>query len=158
MVLQADLDREVDASVAGICGAFCGACPVYRAWAEQDHGKLEALSHSLNVPLDRLLCTGCRTPDGFCFGGECEVKRCAEHRGVAFCPDCDDYPCNRIRRAQVAQPIHALLARDAKRIREAGWYTWLREQDATWRCPSCGSRIAADATKCAHCGHGLPKF
>ncbi len=66
-------DREVDTSLAGICGAYCGACPVYRAWVERDLPRLGALARSLGTTPARLLCTGCRTPAAFCFGGDCEI-------------------------------------------------------------------------------------
>ena len=80
-------DREIDASLAAVCGAYCGACPVYRAWAEQDRPRLEVLARSLGTTPGRLLCTGCRTPAAFCFGGDCEIKGCAEARTRAEAPN-----------------------------------------------------------------------
>jgi len=148
-------DREVDASLAAVCGAYCGACPVYRAWAEQDRTRLEALSRSLGVPTERLICTGCRTPAAFCFGGECEIKRCAQARGVAFCPDCAEYPCDRIRRFREGAPYRAAMLRDAARIHEVGWYAWLREEDRRWRCPACGAKVGAGYEACIACGKPL---
>ena len=154
-VAKATGDQEIDTSLAGICGAYCGACPVYRAWVEQDLPRLDALARSLHTTTDRLMCTGCRTPATFCFGGDCEIKACAEERGIAFCPDCADYPCDRIRRFDAAAPYRAAMRRDATRIHEVGWYAWLREEDATWRCPECGTKASADAEVCTHCGHAL---
>ncbi len=148
-------DRAMDASLAGICGAYCGACPVYRAWAEQDRPRLEALATELRTAVDRLICTGCRTPAAFCFGGDCEVKTCAQHRGVAFCMDCEDYPCNRIRRARVGDHIRVPLARDAARLHEVGVTAWLREEDAHWRCSACGDKVAAGMDTCPKCGNAL---
>ena len=148
-------DREIDTSLAGICGAYCGACPVYLAWSQQDFPRLEALAGSLGTTADRLICTGCRTPSAFCFGGDCEIKRCAQHRGVAFCPDCVDYPCNRVRRARVGEPYRKLLSRDAKRLHEVGVTAWLREQDAHWRCSGCGGKVPAGADACPKCGNAL---
>lgn len=148
-------DREIDASLAAICGAYCGACPVYRAWAEQDMPRLEALAHELNVTADRLMCTGCRTPAAFCLGGECEIKACARHRGVAFCTECADYPCNRIRRSRVAHPHLGALLRDAERLKGAGVTAWLREEDAHWRCAGCGAKVAAGDEACPKCGNAL---
>ncbi len=149
-------DRSIDASLAGICGAYCGACPVYRAWAEQDMPRLEALARELNTTTDRLMCTGCRTPAAFCFGGDCEVKTCAEHRGVAFCPDCADYPCNRIRRSRVGESYRRLLSADAGRLHEVGVSAWLREQDVKWRCSGCGAKVPAGSESCPACGRALP--
>lgn len=148
-------DRAIDTSLAGICGAYCGACPVYLAWADQDPSRLTALAASLGTTVDRLMCTGCRTPAAFCFGGDCEIKACAQHRGVAFCPDCADYPCNRIRGARVGEAYRKLLSRDAARLHEVGVTTWLREEDAHWRCSGCGARVAAGTDRCPTCGNSL---
>lgn len=148
-------DRAIDASLAGICGAYCGACPVYMAWVAQDLPRLEALALELHTTPDRLMCTGCRTPAAFCFGGDCEVKACAQHRGVAFCPDCADYPCNRIRRAHVGPSYRNLLSRDAGRLHAVGVSAWLREQDAKWRCSGCGAKVPAGSEACPACGRRL---
>ncbi len=149
-------DRGIDASLAGICGAYCGACPVYRAWADQDGPRLEALAHALHTTTDRLMCTGCRTPSTYCFGGDCSIKQCARQRGVVFCTECAEYPCDRIHAFQEAAPYRAALCRDARRIHEAGVAAWLREEDAVWRCPACGARTAADADLCPSCRKQLP--
>ena len=145
-------DRAIDASLAGVCGVYCGACPVYRAWAEQDLGKLKALAASLGTTTDKLMCTGCRTPAAFCFGGDCEIKTCAQERGVAFCPDCEDYPCDRIRRFEAGAPYRATLRQGANRLRKAGVSVWLREQNAMWRCRACGARTIAGVDTCPSCG------
>ena len=155
MALRLVNDRENDASLAADCGAYCGASPVYRARAEQDLPRLEALARSLGTTTDRLMCTGCRTPAAFCFGGDCEIKLCAQKRGVAFCPDCSDYPCDRIRRFEGAAPYRAAMTRSARRLHEAGVTAWLREEDAHWRCSSCGTKVAAGADACPKCGNAL---
>ncbi len=148
-------DREVDASLAGICGAYCGACPVYRAWADQDQPRLEALARSLDTTADRLLCTGCRTPSAFCFGGDCSIKQCARGRGVVFCVECTDYPCDKIRAFQAAAPYRAAICRDARWLREVGVSAWLREEDVRWRCPGCGAKVVAGTEWCVACGSPL---
>lgn len=150
------VDREIDASLAAVCGAYCGACPIYVAWAQQDTPRLQALAQAYHTTVDRLVCAGCRTPAAFCFGGDCEVKACAQHRGVVSCVDCSDYPCNRIRRAQHRSAHMETMSRDAKRLREIGVVAWLREEDARWRCPGCGGAIAVGMDACARCGQRLP--
>ncbi len=148
-------DRTIDASLAAVCGAYCGACPVYEAWAAQDRPRLEELARSLGTSVDRLMCTGCRTPAAFCFGGDCDIKTCAQKRGVAFCPDCADYPCERIRRFEGGAPYRAAMTRAARRIHEVGVTAWLREEDAHWRCSGCGAKVAAGVDRCPSCGNAL---
>lgn len=156
MALQVIVDdRAIDTSLAGICGVYCGACPVYLAWADQDIPKLAALAASLGTTTDRLMCTGCRTPAAFCLAGDCEIKVCARHRGVAFCPDCEDYPCDRIRRARSGHAYGAALSRDAARLHEIGISAWLREEDAHWRCSACGAKVSVGMDVCPKCGNAV---
>jgi hypothetical protein len=149
-------DRAIDASLAAVCGAYCGACPVYSAWAAQDLPRLEALARDLGTTTDRLMCTGCRTPAAFCFGGDCEIKVCARKRGVAFCPDCADYPCERIGRFDAGAPYRAEIRRDAATLRAGNASAWLMEQDRKWRCSSCGARVPAGSESCPACSRALP--
>ena len=156
MAVRAVFDeREVDAGVAGVCGAYCGACPVYRGWVEQDAPRLEALARSFGVPVSRIVCTGCRSPTTFCFGGDCEIKSCARKRGVVFCPECVAYPCSKIERFEAGAPYRTSICEDASRITDVGWYAWLREEDAKWRCEGCHAKVAADASECPACGRAL---
>lgn len=146
-------EREIDPQLCAVCGLYCGICPVYRAWTEQDLPRLDAIAGTLGVSRERLLCTGCRTPAAFCFGGECEVKECAEAKGVAFCAECAEFPCPRIERVMERAPHGSTILANGTRIRDVGWYAWLREQDARWRCPSCHGKVAFGAERCPSC-HG----
>jgi predicted RNA-binding Zn-ribbon protein involved in translation (DUF1610 family) len=40
-------------------------------------------------------------------------------------------------------------------IRSSGVERWLSEQDARWRCPACGARIAWYSLACSGCGRGV---
>ncbi len=155
MALRLVNDREIDTSLAAVCGAYCGACPVYEAWATQDGPRLEALAQSLGTTVARLMCTGCRTPAAFCFGGDCAIKACAHEKGVAFCPDCAEYPCERIRRFEGGHAYRRAMLRDARRLHEVGVTAWLREEDAHWRCSRCGAKVAAGSDACPSCGNAL---
>ncbi len=50
----------------GICGLVCGLC-----------------SYNIN-------CAGCR-----CKTGECDVKACCVEKGLSYCFECDEYPCDK---------------------------------------------------------------
>jgi hypothetical protein len=62
--------------LAAPCGLYCGECSDYKA------GK----------------CPGCRMVKGYCLNveGLCDTFACADGRGVEFCYECDDFPCNRL--------------------------------------------------------------
>lgn len=144
--------REVDRKLAGYCGMFCGACPVYRATVDQDEARLTALAASLGVPRDEVHCMGCRGGTSFCFGGNCRVRACAESKGVDFCTECNAFPCELSYELIAGAPVRCEVLRNAYRIREIGWEPWLKEQDEHWRCRGCGAQLAYYARTCHVCG------
>lgn len=156
MALQVVYDeREVDPCLVGVCGLYCGSCDVYRAWVEQDAARLERLARSHGVAPAKVLCTGCRTPSWFCFGGDCPIKACAEAHGAFACAECAAFPCGRIERFAASRPERAAVLQNGPRIRELGWYAWVREQDARWRCPSCRAKLSTADAACGGCGRPL---
>jgi hypothetical protein len=60
----------------------------------------------------------------------CEIRNCADERGVFVCMDCQDFPCERWK--AIAR-FYPLLASDAQRYREIGKERWLEEQKARGR-------------------------
>lgn len=71
---------------AKIAPRFAGYDPVF-----EDYPAFERI-------LDRLAhqgtCQGCRF-GGACLFGGCKVPACIKERGVDFCFQCDDFPCDR---------------------------------------------------------------
>lgn len=68
-------------------------------------------------------CPGCRQGGGY---PPCAIRQCARERQVRLCPECADYPCERIR--EFARVYPTLMA-DGERLRAVGLAQWLAEQD-----------------------------
>lgn len=62
----------MDIQLAGMCGAYCGACE----WKE------------------RTGCPGCLASEGNMFWGQCRVAACAIAKGLSHCGHCPDLPCD----------------------------------------------------------------
>lgn len=80
------------------CGLDCFNCPVYLA---KDNERLRAaIARNLNIPIERVVCRGCREENGTIgFLGmtePCNVYRCIQKRGLDFCCDCPDFPCDHL--------------------------------------------------------------
>ena len=78
------------------CGLDCFNCPMCLA---RDNESLKtALAKKLNIPVDKVTCEGCRSERGSppChdLGGPCQVYRCIEQRGIDFCFECPEFPCD----------------------------------------------------------------
>jgi hypothetical protein len=50
----------------------------------------------LGIPLEEAVCPGCRNADGkpAHLPMNCRVYPCAAEKGVDFCSDCPDFPCD----------------------------------------------------------------
>lgn len=119
--------------IAGICGLFCGTCPMYPT---QCHGCLS----DKRAP-------HCRTcPNGF--------RECARTHGVTWCYECEEFPCGRLEAFldthwENGISHHAGVIDNLKRMKAGGVATWVEEETAKAMCPHCGKVKLWNAHKCA---------
>jgi len=75
------------------CGIHCGMCPLNLAIT--DEKIKETLAARLNLPPEKVTCTGCRSIDGHCpvIGEQCSTWNCVKQKGLEFCSECADFPC-----------------------------------------------------------------
>jgi hypothetical protein len=76
------------------CGLACFNCVVYLA--NEDQELRARVSKQFGIPLEDVGCKGCREVQGKCpiVPMECTVYPCAKEKGVTFCCDCSDFPCD----------------------------------------------------------------
>ncbi len=77
------------------CGIWCGGCSLFLV-KEQPYLKEMLLQHG--VKEEQMPCEGCRAEDGNCkhLDSRCEQYACAQDKGITFCHECADFPCNRL--------------------------------------------------------------
>ena len=80
------------------CGLDCFNCPMYLA---NENEKLRAtISKRKGIPIAQASCNGCRNEGGtIAFLGmsePCNVYRCIEKKGIQFCSECTDFPCDHL--------------------------------------------------------------
>ena len=87
------------------CGLDCFNCTFYLAHDDKEAmQQVEAWSEQFKIPIDIMLCQGCRNHNGQIplhkqlFGDEhrCAVYECSSIRKMTFCGDCQDFPCDRL--------------------------------------------------------------
>jgi hypothetical protein len=58
------------------------------------------ISKSMGIPFERAVCQGCRgeggKPDFMNWSEPCNVYRCITRRGLDFCSECSDFPCDHL--------------------------------------------------------------
>jgi hypothetical protein len=76
------------------CGIPCFACYLYLANEDPDMRTL--VSKELGIPFEKAVCRGCRDEGGKCshLPMNCSVYPCADRRGMNFCCDCPEFPCD----------------------------------------------------------------
>ena len=113
------------------CGLYCAACSRYL-----DGG-----------------CGGCNQgPIGY----PCQIKPCAEEKGLAACGECEEMPCETLTAFfDRGRDISVVGEKNSYRIAEVGYVAWLQEQAQRWTCEECGSSYSFNDEVCPDCGEGV---
>jgi hypothetical protein len=149
---QSDGVPAADKRLAAVCGLFCPACHVYLA-TQEDPERLKVLAQRFQRPIEEMHCNGCRS-DARCFycNTVCFMSGCAKEKGVEFCGECADYPCDGLKAFQKEAPHRIELWKNQARIKEAGYEQWYMEMIDHYSCPECGTRNSAYDISCRKCG------
>lgn len=135
------------------CGLYCGGCAILLANRE---GTVEEIARAEGVQPEELRCHGCKTEVVATFCTDCYMKECAERRGIEFCIECDEYPCERlVAFKEDKYPHHSVVLKNLERMREIGLQPWLSEQKSRWSCPNCGQAHSWYDESCKECGAEL---
>src|SRR5512146_2144059 len=115
-----------DKRLAAVCGLFCPSCTIFIG--REDPGRLEVIGARVQKAVEELQCEGCRS-DKRCFycREKCKMTKCASEKGVEFCGECNEYPCEDLKAFQAEMPHRIELWKAQSRIREAGYEKWYRE-------------------------------
>jgi hypothetical protein len=78
------------------CGIDCFNCLMYAA---RENDKLrDIIAKKMNLAFEDAVCNGCRNQSGKCSAHSleepCSVYKCIQKKGLNFCFECDDFPCD----------------------------------------------------------------
>lgn len=151
-----DKDNRV---LLAACGLYCGACYHYRASFYESDRLLEEAARRGRDP-QGFTCRGCRSDALYIHAGcaQCEIRACADGRGVPHCGLCADFPCERLWAFQGDGRVHHRdILVELVRLRERGAKAWLAAQAEMWKC-SCGESYSWYEETCHHCGEPLASY
>lgn len=138
------------------CGLNCGACRTLIANEEKDEQWLADAAEKRGRTLEEMHCHGCKTDVTAVYCRNCGMRICAREKGLEFCSECSDYPCEKIKRFRNDDaPHHSAIMKNLERIGEIGKEEWLVEQKARWSCDQCGTRFSWYSEQCTECGAEL---
>jgi hypothetical protein len=144
--------------IVGICGLYCGTCPIYLAPRKKDLDQLGKISKETGISPDRVYCDGCLSSNVFAPCVTCRhgFRRCASENKVTWCFQCPHFPCQRLsdfKDAHVVEGIshHARVIDDLQSMREHGIEKWVERQSRETRCPECGTVLYWFVRECSNC-------
>ncbi len=141
-----------DKRLAAVCGLFCPACTVFIG-SREDQQRLAGLSRLFQRPVEELECHGCRSEKRNFFCREyCKMTKCAAEKGIEFCGQCPEYPCDDLKTFQAQMPHRIELWKSQQRIKEAGYEKWYVEMVEHYSCPECRTLNSAYDLACRNCG------
>ena len=76
------------------CGLPCFECALYKAGQDPDFRAV--VSKKTGIPFEKAACRGCRYEEGKIphLTMDCRLYPCVEEKGISFCYECDDFPCD----------------------------------------------------------------
>jgi len=151
--MQKEMDRNhgLDKKMAAVCGLYCEACTWFIATTE-DPERLKKLAAQRNWSEDESKCYGCRSGKRLPSCSKCKMSACAAERGIDFCIECEEYPCDDLKQFQCAMPHRIELWVNLERIKSVGFEQWLREARENYTCPQCQTVNSTYDLTCRKCG------
>lgn len=160
--VEMELNMKKMAQMVGTCGLYCGTCPHHLAPIKNDAEQLETISRERDVPVEEIRCDGCHSENVF---GPCKpcpygIRECAAAKGLKWCFDCDEFPCEILEdfsKQHVVNGIchHTHAIAHLKKMKEQGVEEWAGEEDRAGRCPKCGALQYWFARECGDCGEKI---
>ena len=114
------------------CGLDCFNCPMYLA--NKNEKLRNVIAEKLNIPLEMAVCRGCRNESGTIaflnMTEPCSVYKCSENRGINFCCDCFEFPCDHLHpyADKASQFPHNTKVFNLCLIKKMGLEAWAKEK------------------------------
>ena len=145
-------DLHEKKKLAAVCGLFCPSCTVYIG-TQDDPQRLKVLAERYQLPVESWECQGCRSEKrSYYCENICPMVTCAAERGIEFCGECNEYPCQELKKFQAERPHRIELWEAQGRIAEIGFSAWFDEMKDHYSCPKCRTINSAYDRVCRVCG------
>jgi hypothetical protein len=144
-------------NLIGVCGIYCGACLIYRAYKDKDQKLVQQLAR-YGLSKEQIHCEGCVSNNLSPTCEKCSFRDCAKQKGFTFCFECADQPCAMIvdlaeKRSKTDHLPHLRLClNNLNTLKREGIPEWLRQQEDRWKCAKCGKKLYWYSQSCPECG------
>lgn len=121
-------------------------------------GVAKYLGHpvKVKVKVKDLTCEGCLSDVRAIMCRECNLRTCAFEKGLTYCAQCADFPCQQIIDFNNdGFRHHSEVLDNIRRQQEIGIDAWVKEQEERWCCPNCSCVVDWYAGQCPDCNTTL---
>lgn len=121
------------------CGMNCRICIGY-------------FGYTVNGKKRKMKCIGCKPRDKGCAFLKKYCKKLTNNE-VNYCFECSDFPCSHLEKLDnmYQKRYQMSMIENLKEIRDNGMNTFLKKQEETYRCPTCGGVICVHNGICYSC-------
>jgi len=137
---------------AAVCGLFCPSCRNFIRTTEEPKRPEETLNQ-FNTPTEDTRCHGCRSDVRISYCNTCKLYYCSIEKGVDFCGQCSDYPCNDLKEFQATGAHRFELWKAHEKIKKVGYDKWMKEMIDHYSCSNCRTINSAYDQQCRSCGY-----
>jgi hypothetical protein len=123
------MERHEVYELTAPCGLDCFNCELLESNLTQE--RRATFAAAFKIPPAEIACRGCRIEGGCKFSaGGCPTRACVLDRGLAFCSQCDDFPCARLMpvRDGADRYPHNIKLYNLCRIQAVGLQRWAQEE------------------------------
>jgi len=122
------MDRTEVFTLTAPCGIDCFNCELLEANLTEEL-RASVAARTGRAPAD-VGCQGCRTHGCPIFPEPCPTRACVADRNIAFCCQCDDFPCTRLLPSPQAggRFPHNMKLYNLCRIQAVGLQRWAEEE------------------------------
>ena len=135
-------EKSGDWAVA-YCGLNCAKCDMYEAahgnkrlrdeivkWFKEERNEI--------IEPKQIRCEGCKGPLDVHWSSDCKIMLCAKKKGVRYCFQCTDFPCDTLNAfASDGVSHHKRTIGNLKKMRKMGIGGWIAQQTKNGKCVFC---------------------
>ncbi len=124
------------------CGMNCNVCAAYLA-----------VTHDVKSKgLRMMYCIGCRPRSKPCAFLKKDCAR-LRNRKVKYCYECPKFPCSRLSTIDKRYRTQFRMSEieNLRHIRDKGIKSFLKAEEAKWKCPKCGGVVSCHNGLCFSC-------
>ena len=137
------MTEKSDRWLISVCGLNCAKCDMYQAGHGNEKLRDEIVEwfrkeRNEIVKPEQIRCEGCRGSLETHWSPDCKMMLCAKKKALQYCFQCEDFPCNILKKfGSDGMSHHKRTFDNLKKMKEIGLERWIAEQQKRGTCVFC---------------------